>query len=704
MRRLLSFAIILFLFSASRKSAAQTDLYDTPPGSGCWMQASDGNLYEQGYMFNLTTLAAPTAFPLPSCSFFQGTDTNFYTWSDNVVTKVTLAGVASTVHALTEAEGYEVAAILQGKDGNFYGVAGAGGAYGYGTLFTFTPGGSFTTLYSFTNGPDGEYPENLVQASDGNLYGTTSGTTFSATLTGQVATIANVGGANALIEGSTGSLYGLYGSDFNAVSLNGQVTLIATYLTLGLQDPIEPPCFLDGAGNFDCSSVIVDDDNNDDTLLLSITPSGSYGSFGYQFSAGGWGYGYAYATYSLSGEGTYFGDYSGEANCGDECQPTFSYLYDGIEAPAPIQISITPAVSAPGQAVMLTWQVNNAFSDTMALCFASGAWSGIKATSGTANLIAPNMPGTYRYALTCGGTETAAATISVGASVITVGASPTTIVTGSAVTLTATVTGTTSGTPTGKVTFMDGNLVIGSALLNGSGVAVLTAPTKGVPAGTYNVTATYAGSASYAPSTSSPVAVTILAQKASSSVVLAASPMPVKAGETLTLTATVYGGSSGSVTFYSGNLRLGTAALTTNPVTLSLQTAGVPAGTYPIFAVYSGDALALPSTSNSIKETVITSNTPTVTLAASPNPVTPPAQVTLICTVNGVSGQPAPTGTVYFYLGSTYLGADSLNGNGVASFSTSTSGDPAGTYAVSATYLGDSNYINASATSSVTLQ
>jgi hypothetical protein len=59
---------------------------------------------------------------------------------------------------------------------------------------------------------------------------------------------------------------------------------------------------------------------------------------------------------------------------------------------------------------------------------------------------------------------------------------------------------------------------------------------------------------------------------------------------------------------------------------------------------------------------------------------------------------------VYFYLGSTYLGADSLNGSGVASFATSTAGDPAGTYAVSATYLGDSNYAKTSASASVTVQ
>jgi uncharacterized repeat protein (TIGR03803 family) len=65
---------------------------------------------------------------------------------------------------------------VQASDGNFYGTTGSGGAYQAGTIFRMTPGGSFivTTMYAFPGGPGGAEPNGpLLQASDGNLYGTT---------------------------------------------------------------------------------------------------------------------------------------------------------------------------------------------------------------------------------------------------------------------------------------------------------------------------------------------------------------------------------------------------------------------------------------------------------------------------------------------------------------------------------------------------
>jgi hypothetical protein len=70
---------------------------------------------------------------------------------------------------------------------------------------------------------------------------------------------------------------------------------------------------------------------------------------------------------------------------------------------------------------------------------------------------------------------------------------------GQAVTFTATVTPTGPNQPTGKVTFKDGTLGIGSATLNG-GVATLVKSTLAV--GTHPITATYQGDASSAKSTS----------------------------------------------------------------------------------------------------------------------------------------------------------------------------------------------------------
>jgi uncharacterized repeat protein (TIGR03803 family) len=66
-----------------------------------------------------------------------------------------------------------VAGLVQASDGNLYGTTEVGGTNAYGAIFRITTNGVFTPLYSFTDGHDGAYPEAaLMQANDGNLYGT----------------------------------------------------------------------------------------------------------------------------------------------------------------------------------------------------------------------------------------------------------------------------------------------------------------------------------------------------------------------------------------------------------------------------------------------------------------------------------------------------------------------------------------------------
>jgi len=65
--------------------------------------------------------------------------------------------------------------LLQAADGNLYGVAISGGAYGYGTIFSLTTSGTLLWEYSF-GGSFAVQPQGaLIQASDGNIYGTTAG-------------------------------------------------------------------------------------------------------------------------------------------------------------------------------------------------------------------------------------------------------------------------------------------------------------------------------------------------------------------------------------------------------------------------------------------------------------------------------------------------------------------------------------------------
>ena len=112
-------------------------------------------------------------------------------------------------------------ALIRGADGIFYGVTSGGGSNNMGTIFKITPGGTFTSLYSFTGGVDGADPQGtLAFGTDGKLYGTASsggsygnGTIFRITTNGIFAalSLANTNGANpsgGVTLGADGNFYG----------------------------------------------------------------------------------------------------------------------------------------------------------------------------------------------------------------------------------------------------------------------------------------------------------------------------------------------------------------------------------------------------------------------------------------------------------------------------------------------------------------
>lgn len=87
--------------------------------------------------------------------------------------------------------------VILDADGNLYGTAEQGGANNSGTVFSLTPSGTFTVLYSFCSlarCADGSFPNgNLAALGNGNLYGTTqdggtnnAGTVYQLTNTGFV--------------------------------------------------------------------------------------------------------------------------------------------------------------------------------------------------------------------------------------------------------------------------------------------------------------------------------------------------------------------------------------------------------------------------------------------------------------------------------------------------------------------------------------
>jgi uncharacterized repeat protein (TIGR03803 family) len=102
---------------------------------------------------------------------------------------------------------YPVAGLIQATDGNFYGTAyegGGSGNPGFGTVFRVSPGGAFSNLFSF-NSTNGAKPyAGLVQYTNGNFYGTTEqggtnggyGTVFEMTPTGVLTTLLSFNNAD----------------------------------------------------------------------------------------------------------------------------------------------------------------------------------------------------------------------------------------------------------------------------------------------------------------------------------------------------------------------------------------------------------------------------------------------------------------------------------------------------------------------------
>jgi len=183
------------------------------------VQASDGNFYG-------TTLEGGAN---SGCSLGSG--------SCGTVFKITPGGTLTTLYNFCAQSGCAdggnpYAGLVQASDGNLYGTTFERGASGYGTVFKITRGGSLTALYSFcsqTNCADGQYPyAGLVQAGDGNFYGSTSaggggqyhqgGTVFKITSSGALTTIYNFcaqpnctdgdDSVARLVQASDGNLYG----------------------------------------------------------------------------------------------------------------------------------------------------------------------------------------------------------------------------------------------------------------------------------------------------------------------------------------------------------------------------------------------------------------------------------------------------------------------------------------------------------------
>jgi hypothetical protein len=260
---------------------------------------------------------------------------------------------------------------------------------------------------------------------------------------------------------------------------------------------------------------------------------------------------------------------------------------------------------------------------------------------------------------------------------------------GTSVIFTATVASSGGPTPTGTVTFKNGSTSIGTCSLT-NGTCNLTVST--LTPGSHSIVASYGGDADSASSVSSPLTETI--NQIGTTTGLSATPNPVNAGATLTLTANVAivqgatadGALTGMVTFTDGSTTLGQGPLNGSGIA-TFQIATLSVGTHSLVATYGGATNYAGSTSSAVSETVQETATHTsLSSSATTTLVGKTASFTAAVTI--ASG--IPTGSVEFLDGSTVIGTVTLNGSGVAVFSTSSLAK--GMHSITAAFIANGNF------------
>lgn len=131
---------------------------------------------------NVTTIYQFPSGEAPSSSAFYGSDGNYYGLSmlssgSGYVYRVTPSGSRTNLYTFSGnvfGTSYPTP-ILQASDGNLYGTTTKGGAYGAGTIYKVSLAGQYTLLYTFPKSTSSFAPTALIEASDGNLYGATIG-------------------------------------------------------------------------------------------------------------------------------------------------------------------------------------------------------------------------------------------------------------------------------------------------------------------------------------------------------------------------------------------------------------------------------------------------------------------------------------------------------------------------------------------------
>ncbi len=291
-------------------------------GGNNYGMTNAGGAYDQGAVFqfnadgtvtilytfcsqvNCTDGAEPFSGPLVVGGNIYGTTYWGGLNGRGTIFELTPAGQLSTLYSFCSQPGCTdggspIAGLVQ-VGGNFYGTTQLGGANNAGTVFEITPAGQMTTLYSFcpqAGCADGAIPwAGLVQATNGNLYGTTSqggtngaGTVFEITPTGQMTTLysfcSQAGCADGavpyagLVQATNGNLYGTtvdggVNGDFGTVFEITPAGQLTTLHGFAYTDGAFPYAGLIQASDGNLYGTTLDGGANGYGTAFGITPAG----------------------------------------------------------------------------------------------------------------------------------------------------------------------------------------------------------------------------------------------------------------------------------------------------------------------------------------------------------------------------------------------------------------------------------------------
>jgi uncharacterized repeat protein (TIGR03803 family) len=223
------------------------------------------------------------------------------------------------------------AGLVQATDGNFYGASYYGAANNGGSVFRITPSGTLTTIYNFCSQPkctDGDGPNpGLIQATDGNFYGTTNGggvygygTVFKMTAAGKLTTLysfdctqipcaAGFSPMAGLVQAADGNFFGttLSGGNFNSDCVNN-----GFYAGCGTVFEITPKGKLTTLHTFSYG-----DGDNPSAALIQVSGGSLFGTT-YFGGTNGWG-----TIFKIAPTGVFTSLYSfcSQSNCTDGSNP-----------------------------------------------------------------------------------------------------------------------------------------------------------------------------------------------------------------------------------------------------------------------------------------------------------------------------------------------------------------------------------------------